>query len=81
MEHLGKMLTSVFIAGPKTTVTMNYWELLSTSVSVKEVSCGTVCAGVRHCCLYNKFSGVLIGIRWGRGVLIGYRALIRFLQY
>ena len=36
-EHLGKTLTTVFIAGPKTTVTIKYWELLSTSVSVKEV--------------------------------------------
>ena len=40
------MLTTVFIAGPKTTVTIKYWELLSTSVSVKEASCGTVRAGV-----------------------------------
>ena len=31
------MLTTVFTAGPKTTVTIKYWELLSTSVSVKEV--------------------------------------------
>ena len=55
---------------------------------MNEASCGTVCAGVRRCCLYNKFSGALIGIRRGRGaliekstcyprVLIGYKALIR----
>ena len=50
---------------------------------MKEASCGTVCAGVRRRCLYNKFSGALIGIRRGRealigdGTLIGYRALIR----
>ena len=55
---------------------IKYWELLSTSVSVKEASCGTVCAGVRRCCLYNKFSGALIGIRRGRGALIGDRAII-----
>ena len=54
---------------------IKYWELLSTSVSVKEASCGTVCAGVRRC-LYNKFSGVLTGIRWGRGALTGDGALI-----
>ena len=60
------MLTTVFIAGPKTTVTVKYWELLSTSVSVKAASCGTVCVGVRHRCLYDKFLGALIG----DGVLI-----------
>ena len=69
------MLTTVFIAGPKTTVMIKYWELLSISVSVKEASCGTVCAGVRRC-FYNKFSGALIGIRRGRGTLIGDEALI-----
>ena len=42
---------------------------------MKEASCGTVCAGVRRC-LYNKFSGVLIGIRRGRGALTGDGALI-----
>ena len=64
------MLTTVFIAGPKTTVMIKYWELLSISVSVKEASCGTVCAGVRRCCFYNKFSGLLIGIRRRRGRLL-----------
>ena len=55
------MLTTVFIAGSKTTVMIKYWELLSTSVLEKEVSCGTVCAGMRCCCLYNKFGdGALI---------------------
>ena len=39
---------------------IKYWELLSTSVSVKQASCDTVCARVRRC-LYNKFSGALIG--------------------
>ena len=33
----------IFTAGPKTTVTIKYWELLSTSVSVKEASCGRRC--------------------------------------
>ena len=49
---------------------IKYWELLSTSFSVKEASCGMVCVGVRRCCLYNKFSGALIGIRRERGRLL-----------
>ena len=48
------MLTTVFIAGPKTTVTIEYWELLSTSVSVKEVD-------------ITSFQGRLLGYDGGGG--------------
>ena len=58
------MLTTEFIAGPKTTVTIKYWELLSTiSVSVKEV-------------YITSFQGHLLEYDGGGGTLIAGRVLI-----
>ena len=57
------MLTTVFIAGPKTTVTIKYWELLSTNVSVKEV-------------YITSFQGWLLEYNGGGGALIGDGVLI-----